>query len=193
MKFYERLKELRNKKGVSQAFLAKKLNVTPGAIAHWELGNRNPDYNTLIKIADYFEVDVNYLIGQRDVSYRQPVDKNELKLADDYFLNVLGYRSDDDLMEQLSDKEKVDLYNNLKATGPHTKEELNKRFGTFNVEDYDKLLNKDSVIFKYFSLIMELVEMGVLDDLENLQPDDKDMVFNLIKRLEEKNKENAGV
>lgn len=193
MKFYERLKELRNKKGVSQAFLAKKLNVTPGAIAHWELGNRNPDYNTLIKIADYFEVDVNYLIGQRDVSYRQPVDKDELKLADDYFLNVLGYRSDSDFMEQMDDQGKISLYKRSIASGNHSKEDFEKELG---IQSDNVISIKEDLLSKldrFFELFSELDKKGVLEDLNKLSLEDRSMVYSLIKRLEEKNEDSNGV
>lgn len=193
MKFYERLKELRNKKGVSQAFLANKLNVTPGAIAHWELGNRNPDYNTLIKIADYFEVDVNYLIGQRDVSYRQPVDKDELKLADDYFLNVLGYRSDSDFMEQMDDQGKVSLYKRLITTGYYTRRDVDREFGIRTDEEKTDVVSMLEKIEKFYEIFLELNSKGIIEDLNKLGPEDRSMVYNLIKRLEEKKEDRNGV
>ena len=57
-----RLKELRVEKGVSQIKLAMDINVNQNSISRYEAGLREPDYNTLIKIADYFKVSIDYLL-----------------------------------------------------------------------------------------------------------------------------------
>ena len=62
--FYKKLKLLRNQKNLTQLELAKDLNVTKGAIAMWETNKRNPDHDMLVKIAEYFNVSVDYLIGK---------------------------------------------------------------------------------------------------------------------------------
>ena len=59
-----RLKELRKKKGVSQLRLATELNTTQNTISRYETGEREPGIDELIKIADYFNVSVDYLIGR---------------------------------------------------------------------------------------------------------------------------------
>lgn len=56
------IKNLRKAKKISQSELAKVLNVTTGAIGLWETGRREPDYEMLIKIANFFNVTVDYLI-----------------------------------------------------------------------------------------------------------------------------------
>lgn len=61
-----RLKELRNLRGISQLKLAMDLNVNQNSISRYESGLREPDYNTLIKIADYFKVSVDYLLYRTD-------------------------------------------------------------------------------------------------------------------------------
>ena len=61
--FTERLKELRCEKGLSQTELAKALNVSQRSISSWETGFRQPDYETLILIAKYFDVTTDYLLG----------------------------------------------------------------------------------------------------------------------------------
>lgn len=63
---YERLKELRNKNGITQSDLAKFLNVSQGTIGNWESGNRTPDLEMIIKIALYFNVSTDYLLGKSD-------------------------------------------------------------------------------------------------------------------------------
>ena len=57
-----RLKELRTERGISQIKLAMDLNVNQNSISRYESGLREPDYNTLIKIADYFKVSIDYLL-----------------------------------------------------------------------------------------------------------------------------------
>ena len=61
-----RLKELRKKKGISQLRLATDLNTTQNTISRYETGEREPGIDELIKIADYFNVSVDYLIGRTD-------------------------------------------------------------------------------------------------------------------------------
>ncbi len=61
-----RLKELRKKKGLSQLRLATDLNTTQNTISRYETGEREPGIAELIKIADYFNVSVDYLIGHTD-------------------------------------------------------------------------------------------------------------------------------
>ena len=61
-----RLKELRKKKGISQLKLATDLNTTQNTISRYETGEREPGIDELIKIADYFNVSVDYLIGRTE-------------------------------------------------------------------------------------------------------------------------------
>ena len=61
-----RLKELRKKKGISQLRLATDLNTTQNTISRYETGEREPGIGELIKIADYFNVSVDYLIGRTE-------------------------------------------------------------------------------------------------------------------------------
>lgn len=61
-----RLKELRKKKGMSQLRLAIELNTTQNTISRYETGTRDPGINELIKIANYFDVSVDYLIGRTE-------------------------------------------------------------------------------------------------------------------------------
>ena len=68
MLFSERLRELRQNKGLSQSQLADALNISKSAISMYELGKREPDFETLEGIADFFNVDINYLIGKEDGS-----------------------------------------------------------------------------------------------------------------------------
>ena len=61
-----RLKELRQKHNISQLKLAMDLSMNQNTISRYETGEREADYKTLIKIADYFNVSVDYLLGRTD-------------------------------------------------------------------------------------------------------------------------------
>ena len=58
------LKQLRTKRGWTQEDLAKRLGVSKNAVANWEQGARIPKLDKLDEIAKFFNVDVNYLLGE---------------------------------------------------------------------------------------------------------------------------------
>lgn len=63
-----RLKELRARKRRTQEEVAKYLGVTRPAYTAYESGKRNPDYDTLIKLSDYFDVTLDYLLREEKPS-----------------------------------------------------------------------------------------------------------------------------
>lgn len=58
------LKTLRNQRGISQKALADIIMVSQQSINKYENHNVEPDIETLIKIADYFQVSLDYLVGR---------------------------------------------------------------------------------------------------------------------------------
>lgn len=63
-----RLKTLRESKGLSQRDLAKIIQVSASTVAMYELDQRSPDNNTMIKLADFFDVSTDYLLGRSDAA-----------------------------------------------------------------------------------------------------------------------------
>ena len=61
-----RLKELREGRHMSQVRLAMELNLTQNSISRYENMEREAGYETLIRIADYFHVSLDYLLGRTD-------------------------------------------------------------------------------------------------------------------------------
>lgn len=61
-----RLKELRKKKGISQLKLSMDLGLNQNSISRYESGAREADYQTLIMLADYFNVSIDYLLERTD-------------------------------------------------------------------------------------------------------------------------------
>ena len=77
----ERLKILRKAKKKTQTDIAKYLGITVSAYGNYELGQRQPTPETLQKLADYFGVSVDYLLG-RDIN---PImDRPESQIAENY-------------------------------------------------------------------------------------------------------------
>lgn len=61
-----RLRALREQRNISQLKLALDLNMNQNTISRYETGAREADYNTLIIIADYFNVSIDYLLERTD-------------------------------------------------------------------------------------------------------------------------------
>ena len=66
-----RLREIRKEKGISQLKLAMELNTNQNTISRYETGDREPGINELIRIADYFNVSIDYLLERTDNPYIQ--------------------------------------------------------------------------------------------------------------------------
>lgn len=76
MKIYsERIKQLRKERGLSQDQLAKILGVSRSTVGMYETGKREPDFESCEAIADFFNVDMDYLIGRSPVQRKSVVFK----------------------------------------------------------------------------------------------------------------------
>lgn len=64
--FGERLKELRQDKNLGQNELADKIGISNASISYYENGKQEPTASTIIKIALYFNVSTDYLLGLKD-------------------------------------------------------------------------------------------------------------------------------
>ncbi|PWW06281.1 helix-turn-helix protein [Paenibacillus cellulosilyticus] len=62
--FGERLKKLRDRKGISQQELADRFNLSQSTIAYYESDKKQPSQNTLQKLADFYETSVDFLLGR---------------------------------------------------------------------------------------------------------------------------------
>jgi len=62
--FGKNLRTLRLSEKISQDELGKNLGVCNQTVSFWEIGKREPDLDTLVKIADYFQVSTDYLLGK---------------------------------------------------------------------------------------------------------------------------------
>ena len=64
--FADRIKSLRLEKGVGQNKLAEDLNLSNASISYWETGKQIPSAEVIYKMAKYFEVSADYILGITD-------------------------------------------------------------------------------------------------------------------------------
>lgn len=77
--FSLRLKELRQSRNLSQKELAEILKVSTGTVGNWEVGLREPDFQTLTKIADMFNVSCDYLLDR--FSNDESSSENKIRIS----------------------------------------------------------------------------------------------------------------
>lgn len=72
-----RLKELRKRKMLTQEQVAKKIGITQYTYSNYENNKTQPNYKTLIKLADFFNVSIDYLINHKTKN-KNSKDRQEL-------------------------------------------------------------------------------------------------------------------
>lgn len=100
---HERLKSLRNEKNFTQAKLAEELNISKSTIAMIETGQRSPGIELLEEIADYFNVDMKYLLGKQNEKHIPKIDLSNPMAAQLYDAYEKGSRMRH-LSNSISDK-----------------------------------------------------------------------------------------
>lgn len=86
MDFKERLRKLRTDKGLTQEEFGKLFNVIKQTVSSWENGNSRPDIDSAAKIADFFNVSLDYLLGRTEVPIdvtNETLNKIDLALNED--------------------------------------------------------------------------------------------------------------
>lgn len=63
--FGERIKQLRKKNGFKQHDIAYAMEVERASYTNWELGKREPNFESLCKLADFYGVTTDYLLGRK--------------------------------------------------------------------------------------------------------------------------------
>lgn len=101
----DNLKKIRKQRKLLQEDVAKYLNVTTNTYSRYERGERSPDTDTLIKLSEFFDTSIDYIVGNTDV----PMTLTQVRF--------------DNEVDDLTDDEVFEKYN-LKLNGePITKEE----------------------------------------------------------------------
>ena len=81
--FGQKLKHLRKNAGLTQADLARMLNVTKSVVSYYELQERSPSPDVLVKLAGIFRVTSDYLLG---IDHRKMIDVSDLSENDMHLL-----------------------------------------------------------------------------------------------------------
>lgn len=79
-----RIRELRKKCGITMKELGEKIGVAESTISQYETGKRQPDYETLLKLGEYFGVTADYLLGKEnapDNTSKRPISNDDIKFA----------------------------------------------------------------------------------------------------------------
>lgn len=144
--FSDRLKYLRSTEDLTQRDLAIKLGITSGAVGMYESGKRFPDNTILNKIADYFNVSTDYLLGRTDDhTLVRNVDQNlqdELDVETKW-LNFLKNLSGDSMFyqyENIDEEQKLAIMDEYKEKLEKKKKKVEK-FMDFSDEIIDEALN----------------------------------------------------
>lgn len=110
----ERIAQLRESRKMTQEELAKKIGISRASLSHYEKNRREPDYEVLQRIADYFHVSMDYLMGRID-------NPNAILGADTKLFTESLELSDEDILERFT----------LTIDGRKLTEEETKRFIAF--------------------------------------------------------------
>lgn len=119
-----RLKQLRENKGLTQAELAKLVDISASSIGMYEQGRREPSQEVLLQFADFFNVSVDYILGRDKSNANTPHSpKDQRDLSE--FLNNTEIMFDGEL-HQLDDEDREKLRHALEFVFWQAKEK-NKR------------------------------------------------------------------
>lgn len=76
-----RIKLLREEKQIRQDELAKILSISPSAVGMYERDEREPNDEITLKIAEYFEVSTDYLLGKSDIRTTEIIDTDKINIG----------------------------------------------------------------------------------------------------------------
>lgn len=74
MNFPNILKTLRKNKGLTQKELAKIINITDSTVSKYERGDLEPNNETLLELANFFNVSIDYMLGRTNVEHPDDLD-----------------------------------------------------------------------------------------------------------------------
>ena len=103
MSLGKRIKELRKTKNLTQIEFAKLFQISSGTIAMWETDKRQPDFTTLQKLADFFGVSTDYLLGRTE----NALDRRPLSDIAENFIKEIEELFSDENFQKLAGIYKV--------------------------------------------------------------------------------------
>ena len=135
-KFSERLKELRRTKGPSQHQLAKNIGVSKSSVNMYERGEREPGLETVEAIADFYNVDLDYLLGKTNIPNKSLLTSAETIISDaDYSLyNKLDKVDKAEIRGTIKQMLKADKYKTTPRKQTYTAQIAAQGHGVENIE-----------------------------------------------------------
>lgn len=103
--FSKNLSKLRKQHKLTQYELADKLGFSRGQIANYEQGKREPDYETLGILADFFDISTDELLGRKSKEYTYDFDSlQSLMFEDQESFDALSPDEKQEIWDQLMDQ-----------------------------------------------------------------------------------------
>ena len=155
MKFSQRLKELRKEKNLTQVELGSMLNYGYTTIANYENGRNHPSLKDIIRIANIFDVSVDYLIGNSDVKYMERKNLWYKKIMNYFFMELLYYQAKKIFTEK----------NNM----PHNVEQLFEEAVQKSLKSFSEFL----LLLLQNRLYYDVIKNGILEEF-NIENNEKD-------------------
>ena len=107
-----RLKQLRQERGITQKEVADMLNLTRVAYTNIENGKRETSFASLIKLANFFMVTTDYLLGRTDIPYtNDPLGATESENIRKVVHYMLGHNPSDDELFRFKELTKIFFHN----------------------------------------------------------------------------------
>jgi len=118
MKFGHIIRKLREEKNLSQIELSKKLNITSQSLSQYELNKRVPDIDMINRLADFFNVSIDYLLGRTYTKH-----------------SSISLSTKEDLTEHKTSNE---IFKEIDKLSPESQEELKKLIELYKMRDMQK-------------------------------------------------------
>ena len=130
--FADRLKELRKENNMTQVQLAETLGVSKGTVAMWEIGKREPNFETLDRLSDVFDKRIDYILGYSD-------DASSPQLTEDEVDQLVRWEVEDQFRETIMSYLSLDEYGKTAVESLIKAEKL-------RCHEQQSILNTDNIV-----------------------------------------------
>lgn len=144
-----RIKELRNELGLSLRELSEQINISFSSLGKYERGEQQPSIDTIIMLANFFHVSIDYLMGNSN--YRTANDEYKFKSSFDELENAVAIDLYNILIETMENFSKFYTDNSIKQEGSTLRNLM--------------ILHIADVISGYWEICTKLIENSTLSDV----------------------------
>ena len=138
--FKKIIKDLRNQRNLTQEGLAQEMGISKSSIAMWETGSRFPSKELYEQLADFFNVDIDYLYGRTDIKKKHHFDDTGTEYINAHYLKESngGYYVSEEtqkIVQEIFDDKDMKLLFDLKKSAQS--DEL-MSYASFLKEKYER-------------------------------------------------------